>query len=156
MMESRQNEEKGFVEEAGIIFEQTGLPRMAGRIFGQLLIADPTHQSSAELSEALMASKGAISTMTRFLIQLGLIERFAVPGKRQTYFRLRPDALRRTIRHGLEEEVKMYRQLAEHGLNLMRGKGSPSQQWLKEMHERYTFLEQELPLLMKRWEKQHP
>lgn len=154
MPNNLQNEEKNFVEEVGIVFEQTGLPRMAGRIFGWLLISDPPYQSPAELAEVLMASKGSISTMTRFLIQVGLVERFVIPGVRHNHFRLRPDALQRTIRHGLEDEIKMFRQLAEHGLELMRSEASIRRQWLEEMRDRYVFLEQEFPGLMERWEKQ--
>ena len=65
-MEDRlQAKDKQFVEEVGIVFEQTGLPRMAGRILGWLLIAEPPHQSTEQLINALMASKGSISSMTR-------------------------------------------------------------------------------------------
>ena len=87
MFNNRQQEAKNFVEEVGIAFEQTGLPRMAGRVFGWLLISDPPYQSSTELAEALMASKGSISTTTRLLIQLGLAERFVIPGERHDNFR---------------------------------------------------------------------
>ena len=62
MENGRQTKEKQFAEEVGIVFEQTGLPRMAGRILGWLLIAEPPHQSTEQLINALMASKGSIST----------------------------------------------------------------------------------------------
>lgn len=152
MTNTLRDEEKNFIEEVGVVFEQTGLPRMAGRIFGWLLISDPPYQSSAELAEVLMASKGSISTMTRFLIQMGLIERFVIPGVRHDHFHLRPDALRRTIRHGLEDEIRMFLQLSEKGLALMKDESSIRRQWLEEMHDRYTFLEQEFPALMERYE----
>ena len=154
MTNNLQNEEKKFIEEVGIVFEQTGLPRMAGRIFGWLLISDPPYQSPAELAEVLMASKGSISTITRFLLQLGLIERFVIPGERHDHFRLRQDALKHTMRRGLEDEIKMFRQLAERGLELIGSKASPSRQWLEEMRDSYTFLEREFPVLLERWEKQ--
>jgi predicted transcriptional regulator len=153
MTDDLRDKEKNFVEEVGIVFEQTGLSRMAGRIFGWLLISDPPYQSSTELAEVLMASKGSISTTTRFLIQLGLVERFVIPGVRHDYFRLRQDALQRTIRHGLEDEIRMFRRLAEQGLELMGSESSVRRQWLGEMHDRYVFLEQEFPALMERWEK---
>ncbi len=153
MPSNLRDEQKNFVEEVGIVFEQTGLPRMAGRVFGWLLISDPQYQSPAELAEVLMASKGSISTTTRLLIQIGLIERFAIPGVRHDYFRLRRDALERTMRHGLEDEIKMFRQLAERGLELMKSETSIRRQWLEEMRDRYVFLEQEFPVLMERWEQ---
>ena len=155
MENDRQFEEYRFVEEVGIVFEHTGLPRMAGRIFGWLLISDPPHQSTDELAEALLASKGSISTSTRLLIQIGLIERLSLPGVRHDYFRLRPDAWRHMIKHGLEDEVKMFRQLAERGLELPSGKTPLSRRWLEEMRDMYTFFERELPTLLERWEQEH-
>jgi DNA-binding transcriptional regulator GbsR (MarR family) len=149
------SEEKIFIEHAGIVFEQTGLPRMAGRIFGWLLIADPPYQSSDQLSEALMASKGSVSTMTRMLIQLGLVERLGMPGERLAHFQIRQDAWKNLIRHGLEEEIEMFRRLAESGLKSVASRTEHSQQWLQEMQDIYSFLEKEFPLLMSRWERKH-
>ena len=148
------DEEKNFVEEVGVVFEQTGLPRMAGRVFGWLLISDPLYQSSAELAEALMASKGSISTTTRLLIQIGLVERFVRPGERYDHFRLREDALQRTIQHGLEDEIKLFLNISRKGLGLMKDEASVRRQWLEEMYDRYTFLEKEFPVLMERWQRE--
>jgi len=142
--------EKSFVEQFGIAFEQTRLPRMAGRILGWLLISDPPHQSADELATGLAASRGSISSTTRLLIQLGLVERLSLPGIRHDYFRLRPDAWQNIIRHGLEDEIKMFRQLAEHGLILFSGKNPQTRKWLEDMRDVYAFLEQEFPALMER------
>ena len=155
MTDNRQaTEEKQFVEEVGIVFEQTGLPRMAGRILGCLLISDPPHQSTSELAKTLMASMGSISTMTRFLIQIGLIERLSLPGIRHDYFRLRPDAWQQMIRRGLEDEIKMIKQLAEHGLELLTDKNPVTRKCLEEMLDVYTFLRHEFPALLERWEQE--
>jgi DNA-binding transcriptional regulator GbsR (MarR family) len=154
MASNLRDEEKNFVEEVGVVFEQTGLPRMAGRVFGWLLISDPPYQSPAELAEVLMASKGSISTTTRLLMQIGLLERFFIPGHRHDHFRLREDALQRTIQHGLEDEIKLFRDIAQRGLSLMKGEASIRCQWLEEMYDRYTFLEKEFPVLMERWQRQ--
>ena len=153
MQKKLTDEERNFVEEVGISFEQTGLPRMAGRVFGWLLISDPPYQSPAELAEALMASKGSISTTIRLLIQIGMVERFVIPGVRHDHFRLREDALRHAMRRGLEDEIKMFRELAERGLELVGGRNSRGRQWLEKMRDSYAFLEQEFPALMERWEK---
>ena len=149
-----QAEEKHFVEDVGIAFEQTGLPRTAGRIFGWLLISDPPHQSTSELAEALMASRGSISSMTRLLIQMGAIERISLTGVRHGYFHLRPDAWQHMIKHGLEDEIKMFRQLAEHGLELLADKIPLTRKELEEMRDIYTFFEREFPALVERWEKE--
>ena len=154
MNNGSQIEKQQFVEHVGIVFEQTGLTRMAGRIFGWLLTSDPPHQSTAQLAEALMASKGSISTSTRLLIRLNLIERLSLLGVRHDYFRLRPDAWQHLISHGLEDEIKMVRQLAEHGLKLLAGKNPVTLKWLGEMRDIYAFLEREFPALLERWEQE--
>jgi len=78
-----------FVERAGLTFEAEGLPRMAGRILGHLMICGPPEQSIADLMDALKASNGSISTMTRYLENQGYIQRISVPGARRDYFALR-------------------------------------------------------------------
>ena len=153
MLDNLLDREKEFIEEVGVGFEQTGMPRMAGRVFGWLLIADPPYQSPAELAEVLQASKGSISTTTRLMVQIGLVERFIIPGVRHDYFRLHKEALQRIIQHGLEDEIKMLQRLSEQGLELLRGESSERRKWLEEMYERYTFLEREFPALMERYEK---
>ena len=153
MKGKQQAEKQQFVEEVGVVFEQTGLPRMAGRIFGWLLISDPPYQSTDQLAEVLCASKGSISTVTRILIQVGFIERLSLLGVRQNYFRLRPDALSNIIKHGVVDEVKMFRELAEHGLELLAEEKALPRKWLEEMHDRYAFFERELPPLLERWQQ---
>jgi DNA-binding transcriptional regulator GbsR (MarR family) len=148
------DKEKSFIEEVGVGFEQTGMPRMAGRVFGWLLIAAPPYQSPAELAEVLMASKGSISTTLHILLQVGLIERFVIPGVRHDHFRLHQEALPRIIKHGLEDEITMLKGLAERGLELLKGESSMRRKWLEEMHDRYTFLDREFPALMERYKKQ--
>jgi len=146
--------ERDFIEEIGVSFEKTGLPRMAGRMFGWLLIADPPFQSPSDMAEVLMASKGSVSTTVRLLTQIGMIERYVIPGERHDHFRLREDALKKTVQHGLGEEISMFRQMAERGLELMRHEPSPRREWLQQMHDRYAFLEKEFPALVERYEKQ--
>ena len=57
------------------------------------------------------------------------------------------------MRRGLEDEIKMFRELAERGLELVGGRNSRGRQWLEKMRDSYAFLEQEFPALMERWEK---
>ena len=154
MADNRQAEKQLFVEEVGIVFEQTGLPRMAGRIFGWLLVAEPPHQNVDQIGKALLASKGSISTTTRLLIQHGLVERFSMPGVRHDYFRLKADALGHMVERGIDDEVILFRQLAERGLGLVTDKTSATHKWLEEMRDLYIFLEKELPVLRERWLKQ--
>jgi DNA-binding transcriptional regulator GbsR (MarR family) len=142
-----------FVEEVGVSFEMVGLPRMAGRIFGWLLISNPPHQSPAELATILQASKGSISTMTRLLVQIGLLERLSLPGQRRDYFQIKPHAWIELTKRRMVQ-ITAFRQLAERGLELLQGEEPKLRDRLEEMHDMHAFLEQELPKMIERWEKQ--
>lgn len=141
-----------FVEDVGLLFEAIGLPRMAGRIFGWLLISDPSVQSSQALAEVLQASKGSISSMTRLLIQIGLIERVSLPGERRDYFQIKPHAWTQISQQRLAQ-ITAFRKLAEQGLDLISTRSPSSQARLKEMRDFHAFWEQEIPLLNERWEQ---
>jgi len=149
----RQAEVKRFVEEVGISFEDMSLPRMAGRILGWLFISDPPYQSIGELAEALMASKGSISTMTRLLTQLNLIERFSLPGVRHDYFCIRPEGWHHLAKQK-GDQIKVMRQLCERALELLKGETQGNREWLEEMHDMYAFFEREFPTLLERWEQE--
>jgi DNA-binding transcriptional regulator GbsR (MarR family) len=146
-------EQQQFVEEVGLMFEQVGLPRMAGRIFGWLLISQPPHQSHSELAEILQASKGSISTMTRLLMQFGLIERVLIPGDRRDYFQIKPNAWAQMAQQRLMQ-ITAFRKLAEQGLQMLQTAPATQQQRLQEMHDIHAFWERELPLLNQRWQQE--
>ena len=146
-------EQMHFIEEVGLMFEMVGMPRMSGRIFGWLLISDPAQQSNAALAEVLQASKGSISTMTRFLIQLGLIERVSLPGDRRDYFQIKDHAWSQLTKQRLVQ-IGAFRQLAERGLDLLKQTPAPHQRRLREMRDIHAFWERELPLVDERWEQE--
>ncbi len=135
------------------MFEQLGLPRMAGRIFGWLLISDPPQQSNGELAETLQASKGSLSTMTRLLMQIGLIERISIPGARRDYFQIKPHAWERMSQQRMAQ-ISAFRQLSERGLKLLQDCDPQLQQRLQEMRDIHVFWERELPRLNERWQKE--
>ena len=58
------------------------------------------------------------------------------------------------IGRGLTGEITMVRQIAERGLELLGSKTPTARKWLEEMLDIYTFLEQEFPALLERWEKE--
>ena len=145
-------EKKHFVEDVGLLLEQGGQPRMAGRIMGWLLICDPPYQSTSELAQMLGASKASISTMTRLLLQMGLIERVGVPGHRRDHFRIKAGAWTELLRQQMDE-VSAGRRLGDRGLELLEGKSADLKQRLKEVRDWYVFLEEEFPALIGRYER---
>ena len=67
--------ESQFVEEMGQFLGSLGMTLMSGRMWGWLLICEPVEQTAADISEALQASRGAISGTARLLANAGLIQK---------------------------------------------------------------------------------
>ncbi len=146
----QQDDVKHFVEDMGLYFEQAGLPRMAGRVLGWLLISNPSHQTMQELTEALHASKASISNTTRMLVQMGFIERISLPGHRRDHYRIKPGVWYQITKRKISQ-LTIFRELAERGLNLLDGEDPQLKSRLEEMHNIYVFFEQELPSLFEQW-----
>ncbi|MCQ8784092.1 GbsR/MarR family transcriptional regulator [Mangrovibrevibacter kandeliae] len=91
MLDRSHDIEATFVEEMGILAQADDLPRIAGRIIGLLTLSEAPLSFGA-IAERLRVSRGSVSTNTRLLIEAGMIEKAAMPGDRQDYFRLAADA----------------------------------------------------------------
>ena len=85
-----------FVERMGLALETDGLPRIAGRVFGLLLISEG-ERSLDDLASELRVSKGSVSTNARLLEQRGILERICRPADRRDYYRVPPDLFSHTM-----------------------------------------------------------
>lgn len=77
-----------FIERLGQQAQSDGLSRIAGQIWAALIVSEGPI-SSSELVELLRISKGSVSTNTRLLEMLGIVERRSKPGERQDFFSIR-------------------------------------------------------------------
>jgi DNA-binding transcriptional regulator GbsR (MarR family) len=150
-MTERYYEQKHFIEDISLYFEQMGLPRMAGRVLGVLLISDPPRQSLNDLCEVLQASKSALSTNTRLLTEMGLIERVPSSKPREVAFQFKPGGWVTFMRMRLRLMASLH-QIAEQGLQLLKGEPPALRERLQEAHDMFSQIEQELPALLKRIE----
>lgn len=85
-----QDSETDFIEAMGLILQGDGMPRIAGRLMG-LFVLHGGPFSFTNLADRLEISRGSVSTNTRLLEDLGVIERVAIKGERQDFFRLASD-----------------------------------------------------------------
>jgi DNA-binding transcriptional regulator GbsR (MarR family) len=146
---------RSFIEDVGMIFKESALPRMAGKIFGSLLICYPPYQSAGELMTYTGGSKASISTMTRLLIQLGLIERTGIPDKKGIYFKLREDSYSALIERKMTF-IRSLKATMDKGLNLISPDDKERRHKLEEIRDLYLFFEEKLPTLIELWKKDHP
>jgi DNA-binding transcriptional regulator GbsR (MarR family) len=146
-------EEIHFIEDIGLYFEQMGLPRMAGRILGALLISDPPAQSITDLGVRLNASKSSISIMARLLVERGLIERVASPVPRRDFYRFKPGGWIIYMKQWLGLMSGLH-QITERGMKLMADKPDPLKERLQEAHDLFSSIEQEFPSIIGKLAKQ--
>lgn len=78
-----------FIEEMGLISQEGGGPRIAGRILG-LLIVEGRELSLNQISERLGVSRASVSTNSRLLVDRGILRLRAHGGDRQNYYELPP------------------------------------------------------------------
>ncbi len=153
MPRSTSDEEAQFVQDMGIVMEADGRPRIAGLILGHLLICQPPHQSFNDLVAALGVSKGSVSSMTRQLLEAGMIERYAVIGDRQTYYRIAPDAWVRVLQRQANA-LRQVAEMAERGLAIVTERyPNGDHRRLREMRDLNRIAERRMPTLIEEFER---
>jgi hypothetical protein len=96
-----------YINVFGAIAAAEGLPSIAGRIAGLLYLSSAPVAFSTLVSE-LGASRGSISTNTRLLIALGVIERVVSPPKREHSFQVARNGNLRTLEgHVMRNETAL-------------------------------------------------
>ena len=93
-----------FIERMGLLWEEEGLPRIAGRIYALALLS-PEPLSLDEIADTLQVSKPSVSNDARMLLKLGFMERISFPGDRKDYYQFTRDSIER----GLETRVARLR-----------------------------------------------
>jgi hypothetical protein len=141
-----------FVDEVGLYGERAGLPLLAGRILGWLLVADPPLQPLASVAAGLGTSRGTIGLAAQPLMHLGIVELVNPPGDENEYFRLRLAGWSRMVAHQLSE-VAAFGALADHGLSVLEDAAPERRARLLHVRDLYTSLESVLPEFLARWEQ---
>lgn len=99
-----------FVELMGRHLEEEGMPRIAGRLMGALILNEDA-ASLDELADQLQVSKASVSSNARLLENWGIAERVTLPGDRRDFYRLSPNAEERSLQRTLERHRLMLQRL---------------------------------------------
>ena len=81
-----------YVERLGDTLTDAGMPRLAARVFAQLLADDDGRMTAAELTESLDVSPAAVSGAVRYLTQTYLIGKERERGSRRDVYVVQADA----------------------------------------------------------------
>lgn len=151
-MTAPSDDELDYVDDVAAFFAKEGMPLIAGRVIGWLLISDPPEQSAADLARVLAVSRSSISSAARLLTPSGLVESVRKRGERQEYLRISPDGWSRMLANRYAKTTA-FRQITERGLELLSTSTPAQRERLENVTELYRFLEAELPAMWERWEQ---
>jgi DNA-binding transcriptional regulator GbsR (MarR family) len=154
-MNTQDRDRRRYIESAGDMLAEHGLPHMAGRVLGALQICVPPEMTMAELSAQLEASKGSISTATQLLLRLSFVERVSIPGQRAHAYRMRANVFSDMFAQRTEH-LNRHHQLGALGLSVLADEPDEMKQRVREMQAFFDFVSEELPQLIERWEKRRP
>lgn len=137
------------VERFGLRFEADGLPRIAGRMLGLLMVsAEP--RSLDELAEELQASRTSANTNARLLERLGAVERATKPGDRRDYYRV-VDNLHERMLDARLEQMKTTRDLLSQAVTCCHDREREVQERLCSFAKFYVDMVAVLEAAKERW-----
>jgi len=138
-----------FVEAFALELHQSGMQRMAARVFATLLVAPENGYTAKEIGEVLEVSAAAVSGATSYLTRMGLAVRRRVTGERVDRY----DVLGTTWAEAMTSETKMIQTLTAH---IERGledvpTGSAAHERLDATRDFFVYMAAELPKVVDRW-----
>jgi DNA-binding transcriptional regulator GbsR (MarR family) len=139
-----------FIERMGLALESDGLPRIAGRVFGLLLVSEDA-RSLDDLACELRVSKASVSTNARLLEQRGVLERISRPADRRDYYRVPPDLFSHTMAQRLARWQRFHEAIGAARTSLPIQSREVVER-LEELEEAYAFMSQVISEALARWQ----
>ncbi|MEV4382310.1 MarR family transcriptional regulator [Streptosporangium sp. NPDC049644] len=140
-----------FRERFAQIMVESGMPRMASRVYAALLVTDSGKLSAAELAERLDVGASAISGAVKYLVQVRLVERGREPGTRHDFCRIHEHTWSHYISQSDPVLVRVQAG-ADEGTALL-GLDSPAGRRLDETRQFFAFMREEIKQSMAKWRR---
>ncbi len=141
-----------FIERMGILGESEGLSRIAGRIFGFLLLS-ASSCSLDDLAAELGVSKASVSVDARRLEQLGYLERSSRPADRRDYYSISADVFTRSLEQRMTR-FREFRSLIEEARTLPVRHAAVRKR-LDDLEAAYDVAVEAIEAAIERWQKAH-
>ncbi|MEW2359909.1 MarR family transcriptional regulator [Spirillospora sp. NPDC029432] len=133
------------------IMVESGMPRMAARVYAALLVTDSGRLSAAELAERLSVGAPAISGAVKYLVQVRLVERGREPGTRHYFCRIHEHTWSHYISQSDPVLVRVQTGAGE-GVALL-DPDSPAGRRLDETRRFFAFMREEVKESMAKWRR---
>ncbi len=142
------------IEAFGLMGQEDGVPRIAGRIHGLFLVSEKARWTLSDIAERLQVSRGSVSTNLRLLETMGVLERSALPGDRHAYYRLTADPYASMLERHARQMRKIQGLVGDARNELPRGDESV-QTRLADMHEFFSRAVDGAERLLDEWRNRH-
>jgi DNA-binding transcriptional regulator GbsR (MarR family) len=139
-----------FIETMGLVLESDGLPRIAGRILGLLLVSEEP-RSLDDLAAELGVSKASVSTNTRLLEQRGVLERVSRPADRRDYYQVPRDLFSHTMAQRLARWERFHESIGD-ALATVPIRSPVVRERLEEYQAAYSYMAQLIRDALARWQ----
>ena len=143
------HDDQAGAEALALVLANHGLQRMSSRVLATLLFTEQPTMTMGELADRLHASAGAISGALKMHMSVGLVERVPAPGSRRDHYKLRDDAWA-VLYTNQNAVIEAMQNAADAGI-ADTGPDSRARHRLTQMRDFYTFLLDEIPVLLERW-----
>jgi DNA-binding transcriptional regulator GbsR (MarR family) len=107
-----------WVERVAMYLARDGVPPIAGRVLGWLMICDPPEQSAGQISAAIGASRASLTSNLRLLTSMGFLTWRTRPGERTVYYRMAEDAWAVVVRRQIAS-ITSFMDITRDGVDLM-------------------------------------
>lgn len=139
-----------FRERFAQIMIESGMPRMAARVYAALVVEDSGTLAPADLAERLGVVPSAVSGAVKYLVQVRLVERGRDPGTRRDFCRIREH----TWSHFISQSDPVFVRLqsgADEGIEVL-GADTPAGRRLDETRRFFAFMREEIRQAMVKWQ----
>lgn len=107
-----------WVERVAMYLARDGVPPIAGRVLGWLMVCDPPEQSAGQISTAIGASRASLTSNLRLLTSMGFLTWRTRPGERTVYYRMADDAWVVVVRRQIAS-IASFLEIARDGVDLV-------------------------------------
>ncbi|MBE3014026.1 transcriptional regulator [Microbispora sp. NEAU-D428] len=127
-----------WAERVAMYLARDGVPPIAGRVLGWLMICDPPEQSAGQISEAIGASRASLTSNLRLLTGMGFLTWRTRPGERTVYYRMADEAWGVVVRRQVAG-IAAFLDITRQGLDLV-GAGNDRAARIRQAHATFEWM----------------
>lgn len=127
-----------WVERVAMYLARDGVPPIAGRVLGWLMVCDPPEQTAAQISAAIGASRASLTSNLRLLSSMGFLTWRTRPSERTVYHRMAEEAWSAVVRQQIAG-ITSFLDITRDGLDLV-GSDDDRAKRIRQAHTTFEWM----------------